>query len=67
MGADPLRHTVLVALSIAALSSPLGAQTAVEARIDSAGTLVFVRDARGRVTGMLLTAPRVRNLRFRRI
>lgn len=30
------------------------------------GTLVFTRDAGGRVTGMLLTAPRVRNLRFRR-
>jgi hypothetical protein len=31
-----------------------------------AGTLVFVRDARGRVTGMTLTVPRARNLRFRR-
>jgi CubicO group peptidase (beta-lactamase class C family) len=32
-----------------------------------AGALVFVRDSGGRVTGMLLTAPRVRNLRFRRM
>ena len=31
-----------------------------------AGVFVFTRDARGRVTGLLLTAPRVRNLRFRR-
>jgi len=31
-----------------------------------AGVLVFTRDARGRVNGFLLTAPRVRNLRFRR-
>ena len=32
-----------------------------------AGMLVFARDAGGRVTRMLLTAPRVRNLRFRRM
>jgi CubicO group peptidase (beta-lactamase class C family) len=32
-----------------------------------AGILVFTRDPAGRVTGMLLTAPRVRNLRFRRM
>jgi hypothetical protein len=32
-----------------------------------AGRLVFVRDAAGSVTGMLLTASRVRNLRFRRL
>jgi CubicO group peptidase (beta-lactamase class C family) len=32
-----------------------------------AGMLLFTRDARGRVTGMSLTAPRVRNLKFRRL
>lgn len=31
------------------------------------GRLVFVRDGAGRVTGMLLTTSRVRNLRFRRV